>query len=68
MEVIILQVADEVKGSTESATEPQPETSKNQVRYRTNPFRDLLENAPPVAPGFDPEQAKWEYLKEKHNL
>lgn len=67
VEVIILQVADEVN-STETATESQVETPKNQVRYRTNAFRDLLENSPPVPPDFDPEQAKWEYLKEKHNL
>ncbi len=67
VEVIILQVADEVN-STETATESQTETSKNQVRYRTNAFRDLLENSPPVPPDFDPESAKWEYLKEKHNL
>ncbi|AFY55482.1 hypothetical protein Riv7116_3001 [Rivularia sp. PCC 7116] len=67
VEVIILQVADEVN-STETATESQTETSKNQVRYRTNAFRDLLENSPSVPPDFDPESAKWEYLKEKHNL
>jgi hypothetical protein len=68
VEVIILQIADEVKGSTETATELQPETPKNQVQYRTKAFKDLLENAPPVPSDFDPEQAKWEYLKEKHNL
>ncbi len=67
VEVIILQVASEVKSPTETPTESQPETPKKQ-EYRTKAFRDLLENSPPVPPDFDPEQAKWEYLKEKHNL
>lgn len=33
-----------------------------------NAFQGLFENAPPVPPDFDPDQAKWEYLKEKHDL
>ncbi|WP_375505150.1 hypothetical protein [uncultured Nostoc sp.] len=28
----------------------------------------LFENAPPTPPDFDPDQARWEALKEKHNL
>ncbi len=31
-------------------------------------FQELFENAPPIPPDFDPDQAKWEYLKEKHDL
>ncbi len=31
-------------------------------------FQGLFENAPPVPTDFDQDQAKWEYLKEKHNL
>ncbi len=68
VEVIILLLADEVNNSSETPSESQAETPKKQVRYRTKAFRDLLENSPPVPPDFDPEQAKWEYLKEKHNL
>ena len=67
VEVIILQVANEVNSPTETPTASQPETPKKR-EYRTKAFRDLLENSPPVPPDFDPEQAKWEYLKEKHNL
>ncbi|MGJ3251620.1 MAG: hypothetical protein ACFE0J_10875 [Elainellaceae cyanobacterium] len=36
--------------------------------YKVQALKDLLENAPPTPPDFDPDQAKWEYLKEKHNL
>jgi hypothetical protein len=31
-------------------------------------LKQWLEQSPPVPPDFDPEQAKWDYLKEKHNL
>ncbi|WOB43104.1 hypothetical protein HNI00_07995 [Thermoleptolyngbya oregonensis NK1-22] len=31
-------------------------------------FQGLFENAPSVPTDFDLDQAKWEYLKEKHNL
>ena len=67
VEVIILQVADEVKGSTETATEPQPTTPKKR-EYKVQALKDLLENAPPTPPDFDPDEARWEALKEKHNL
>lgn len=43
-----------------------PKQSKKR-EYKVQALKDLLENAPPTAPDFDPEQAKWEYLKEKHN-
>jgi hypothetical protein len=36
--------------------------------YKVQALKDLLENASPTPPDFDPDQAKWEYLKEKHNL
>ena len=68
VEVIVLQVIETVENATVPETESQPEIPKKKVQYRTKAFRDLLENAPPVPPDFDPDQAKWEYLKEKHNL
>lgn len=43
-----------------------PKQSKKR-EYKVQALKHLLENAPPTAPDFDPEQAKWEYLKEKHN-
>ena len=47
-------------------SEPAPETPKRKSRIKA--FQGLFENAPPVPADFDPDQAKWEYLKEKHNL
>lgn len=31
-------------------------------------FQGLFETAPAVPPDFDPDQAKWEYLREKYDL
>lgn len=62
VEVIILQ----------SNQVPTEQVSVSEVpkkrEYKVQAFKDLLENAPPTPPDFDPDQAKWEYLKEKHNL
>jgi hypothetical protein len=62
VEVIILQsnkIPDE-----QGATSEMPK----QREYKVQALKDLLENAPPTPPDFDPDRAKWEYLKEKHNL
>ncbi len=66
VEVIVLQTVENVAGSTAPESELQPETPKRKSRVKA--FQGLFENAPPVPPEFDPDQAKWEYLKEKHNL
>lgn len=65
VEVIILQTVETIANSTVSETESQPETPQRKSRVKA--FQDLLENTSPVPPDFDPDQAKWEYLKEKHN-
>lgn len=65
VEVIVLQVVESAS-STNPETEPQPQTAKRKSKVKA--FEGLFENAPPVPPDFDPDQAKWEYLKEKHNL
>ncbi|MDJ0621146.1 MAG: hypothetical protein QNJ63_31155 [Calothrix sp. MO_192.B10] len=67
VEIIILQVANEVKSPTETPTESQPETPKKR-EYKIQALKHLLENAPPTPPDFDPDEARWEALKEKHNL
>lgn len=59
VEVIILQ-------STATTTDTPKQPKKRE--YKVQALKDLLENAPPTPPDFDPDQAKWEYLKEKHNL
>lgn len=66
VEVIVLQTVETVDNTTMLETEPQPKTPKRKSRVKA--FQGLFENAPPVPPDFDPDQAKWEYLKEKHNL
>ncbi|MBE9226924.1 hypothetical protein IQ264_15965 [Phormidium sp. LEGE 05292] len=68
VEIIVLQTVAKIDNATEAKLEVEAELPKKKVEYRTKAFRDLLENAPPVPADFDPEQAKWEYLKEKHNL
>lgn len=66
VEVIVLQATKKVTDSTVTETESQPETPKRKSRVKA--FEGLFENAPPVSPDFDPEQARWEALKQKHNL
>ncbi|KAB8314958.1 hypothetical protein SD81_033700 [Tolypothrix campylonemoides VB511288] len=59
VEVIILQ-------PTATTIDTPKQTKKRE--YKVQALKDLLENAPPTPPDFDPDQARWEYLKEKHNL
>ncbi len=68
VEVIILQPVPGVESSTVPETSSPAAKPKRKVQCRTEIFREWLENTEPVPPEFDPEQAKWEYLKEKHNL
>ena len=68
VEIIVLQIVETVENEAMAESEPKAETPQKKVQYRTKAFRDLLENAPQLPPDFDPNQAKWEYLKEKHNL
>jgi hypothetical protein len=66
VEVIVLQAVETAANSIVPESESQPETSKRKSRVKA--FEGLFENAPLVPPDFDPDEAKWEYLKEKHNL
>ncbi|NEQ68447.1 MAG: hypothetical protein F6K21_23690 [Symploca sp. SIO2D2] len=59
VEVIILQP------TAITADTPKPPKKRE---YKVQALKDLLENAPPTPSDFDPEEAKWEYFKEKHNL
>ncbi|MGI2905954.1 hypothetical protein [Tolypothrix sp. VBCCA 56010] len=65
VEVIVLQVVESAS-STNPKTESQQEKPKRKSKVKS--LRELLENAPPVPPDFDPEQARWEGLKEKYDL
>ena len=37
-------------------------------QYQSEIFRDLLNPLEPASPDFEPDEAKWSYLKEKFNL
>ena len=66
VEVIVLQVVETAANSTVTNSESQPEVHKRKSKVKS--LSELLKNAPPVPPDFDPDEARWEALKEKHNL
>lgn len=61
VEIILLRSVTENPEPNES-TQPKKPTSK------LKSLRDLLENAPPVPPDFDADEARWQALKEKYDL
>ena len=68
VEIIILQVAETVDNDTAAKSDPEDATPKRQPRTKIKAFQDWFEKTQPAPPNFDPDEAKWEYLKEKHNL
>jgi hypothetical protein len=68
VEVIVLQAVETVASSTVRVTESAEPKPKRKVQCRVEAFRDLFENTEPAPPDFDPDQARWEALKEKYNL
>jgi len=67
VEVIILQLAGEVENSTETTTESlQPETPRRPTKIKA--LQGWFEKTKPAPTDFDPSEARWEALKEKHNL
>lgn len=71
VEIILLQTVDKVTNSTVPVTELQPETPKKKFKSKVKAFKGLFdETTTPETQDFDDpdKQAKWEYLKEKHNL
>ncbi|GBF79271.1 hypothetical protein [Aphanothece sacrum] len=60
VEVIVLQ---SINLQTEQLSVP-----KRQSPSQVKALKEWFENTQPTSADFDPEQAKWEYLKEKHNL
>lgn len=65
VEVIVLH-AVESASSTDSETESQPQTAKRRTKIKA--LQNWFEKTQPAPPDFDPDQARWEALKEKHNL
>ena len=66
VEVIVLQAIDKLDNITVPPSEPQTETPKR--RTKINALQNWFEKTQPAPPDFDPDKAKWEYLKDKHNL
>lgn len=65
VEVIVLQV-DQTVNSTITETESQAQIPKRPTKIKA--LQNWFEKTQPASPDFDPDQAKWEYLKEKNNL
>ena len=71
VEIIVLQLADTVKQASASESAIEPEAPKKKFKTNVKAFQGLFErDAVPEPLDFDDpdKQAKWEYLKEKHNL
>lgn len=67
VEVIILQ-SKQIDSSTVNQSPSQLEKPKRIVECSIPVLKEWFEKTEPAPPAFDPDQAKWEYLKEKHNL
>jgi hypothetical protein len=68
VEIIVLQAVETVDSSIKIETELQPAKPKRKVECSIPILKEWLEKTEPAPPDFDPDRAKWEYLKEKHNL
>lgn len=66
VEVILLQASFGSESVPELAQQQDVSNQKHGSPIKA--FHGLFENAPPIPSEFDPDQAKWEYLREKHNL
>lgn len=69
VEVIVLQPVDEEKSSPiHSSDNLNPVKPKREVKCSVPILKEWLEMTEPAPVDFDPDQVKWEYLKEKYNL
>jgi hypothetical protein len=68
VEIIVWPVADRVVSSPELVVESQEANPKRKVTTKIKALQAWFENTQPVPPDFDAEEARWEALKEKHNL
>ncbi len=67
VEIILLPVTanSEPNGS---APEPSAEQPKLKRASKIKAFAGLFEKTEPAPPDFDPDEARWEALKEKYDL
>ncbi|MBW4667948.1 MAG: hypothetical protein KME60_11085 [Cyanomargarita calcarea GSE-NOS-MK-12-04C] len=66
VEVIVLLSAQTITSPAESTNEPEPETTKRRTKIKA--LQGWFSKTQPTSADFDPDEAKWEALKEKHNL
>ncbi|MCL6754819.1 hypothetical protein KBT16_29105 [Nostoc sp. CCCryo 231-06] len=66
VEVIILQPLSSAEISTEITSESQPKKPRQKSKIKA--LQGWFEQTQPAPPDFDADQARWEALKEKHNL
>jgi hypothetical protein len=66
VEVIVLLSAEAITNHPESTNEPQPETPKRRTKIKA--LQGWFEKTQPTSLDFDSDEARWEALKEKHNL
>jgi hypothetical protein len=67
VEIILLREETNGERST-PATEEPPQPPERKVDCKIKALKEWFEKNEPVPPDFDPDRAKWEYLKEKHDL
>ncbi len=65
--MIFMPVSSEAIG-TINQSQPQFAKQKRVVECSIPILKEWLESTEAPPTDFDPDQAKWEYLKEKHNL
>jgi ABC-type Fe2+-enterobactin transport system substrate-binding protein len=68
VEIIVLQKVSTVDRNELNENQSPSTKLKRKVLCRVEAFRDLFENTEPAPSDFDPDQARWEALKEKYNL
>jgi hypothetical protein len=68
VEIIILQSTPVAENSTTSEIETATEMPESKRPSKIKALQDWFENTKPAPPDFDPDQARWEALKEKYSL
>lgn len=68
VEIIILQSTPVAENSTTSETKAAKEMPESKRPSKIKVLQDWFENTKPAPPDFDPDQARWEALKDKYSL
>ncbi|MFM7408745.1 MAG: hypothetical protein ACKO3K_19330 [Cuspidothrix sp.] len=66
VEIVVWQATNTLDNTTTPASEPAPEIFRRRTKIKA--LQNWFEKIQPAPPDFDLDQARWEYLKEKHNL